>query len=233
MDTTGWPPGEAPVMVSSLKSNILDPSCTMLMSSGTEGLMKSRLPPWFPGKQKLMFLLSFVASQDGGCYGDLFCKALKTYNMLCFGIYRLRDAHLSTPSQCTKRWVYLLSHFPSHLSAGASVPSLASCRPRSLCACLQHTARVKCNTDPRSYNKYFFKKKYWKWMWSHWGKDLFTPLQKPQSRTLVPQIPSLVPNVEVLHIDAIFWFIYFVIDWFTFFLISKFKKRLYYHLTQK
>lgn len=24
--------------------------------------------------------------------------------MLCFGIYRLRDAHLSTPSQCTKRW---------------------------------------------------------------------------------------------------------------------------------
>jgi hypothetical protein len=46
---------------------------------------------------------SFVISQDGGCYGDLFCKALKTYNMLCFGIYRLRDAHLSTPSQCTKR----------------------------------------------------------------------------------------------------------------------------------
>ncbi|KFM06389.1 Calcium-activated potassium channel subunit alpha-1, partial [Aptenodytes forsteri] len=36
---------------------------------------------------------------------DLFCKALKTYNMLCFGIYRLRDAHLSTPSQCTKRYV--------------------------------------------------------------------------------------------------------------------------------
>jgi hypothetical protein len=27
--------------------------------------------------------------------------------MLCFGIYRLRDAHLSTPSQCTKRWVSL------------------------------------------------------------------------------------------------------------------------------
>ncbi|CAB1313023.1 unnamed protein product [Coregonus sp. 'balchen'] len=45
---------------------------------------------------------------DGGCYGDLFCKALKTYNMLCFGIYRLRDAHLNTQShtsQCTKRYV--------------------------------------------------------------------------------------------------------------------------------
>uniref|UniRef100_A0A8C1MKZ6 Calcium-activated potassium channel subunit alpha-1 n=1 Tax=Cyprinus carpio TaxID=7962 RepID=A0A8C1MKZ6_CYPCA len=44
----------------------------------------------------------FADLGDGGCYGDLFCKALKTYNMLCFGIYRLRDAHLSTPGQCTK-----------------------------------------------------------------------------------------------------------------------------------
>lgn len=50
------------------------------------------------------FLFLFVTVlQDGGCYGDLFCKALKTYNMLCFGIYRLRDAHLNTNSQCTKR----------------------------------------------------------------------------------------------------------------------------------
>ncbi|XP_062852166.1 calcium-activated potassium channel subunit alpha-1a [Trichomycterus rosablanca] len=47
----------------------------------------------------------FADLGEGGCYGDLFCKALKTYNMLCFGIYRLRDAHLSTPSQCTKRYV--------------------------------------------------------------------------------------------------------------------------------
>ncbi|XP_018585500.1 calcium-activated potassium channel subunit alpha-1a isoform X7 [Scleropages formosus] len=47
----------------------------------------------------------FADLGDGGCYGDLFCKALKTYNMLCFGIYRLRDAHLSAPSQCTKRYV--------------------------------------------------------------------------------------------------------------------------------
>uniref|UniRef100_A0A669EIX7 BK channel n=1 Tax=Oreochromis niloticus TaxID=8128 RepID=A0A669EIX7_ORENI len=45
----------------------------------------------------------FADLGDGGCYGDLFCKALKTYNMLCFGIYRLRDAHLGAPSQCTKR----------------------------------------------------------------------------------------------------------------------------------
>lgn len=60
-------------------------------------------------------LCSFLVSQDGGCYGDLFCKALKTYNMLCFGIYRLRDAHLSTPSQCTKRWVYFHSPLPPRM----------------------------------------------------------------------------------------------------------------------
>ncbi|XP_027133749.1 calcium-activated potassium channel subunit alpha-1 isoform X12 [Larimichthys crocea] len=47
----------------------------------------------------------FADLGDGGCYGDLFCKALKTYNMLCFGIYRLRDAHLEVPSPCTKRYV--------------------------------------------------------------------------------------------------------------------------------
>ncbi|MGH0118186.1 UNVERIFIED_CONTAM: hypothetical protein FKN15_045333 [Acipenser sinensis] len=47
----------------------------------------------------------FADLGDGGSYGDLFCKALKTYNMLCFGIYRLRDAHIGTSSQCTKRYV--------------------------------------------------------------------------------------------------------------------------------
>ncbi|XP_072560049.1 calcium-activated potassium channel subunit alpha-1-like isoform X4 [Paramormyrops kingsleyae] len=47
----------------------------------------------------------FADLGDGGSYGDLFVKALKTYNMLCFGVYRLRDAHLSTPSQCSKRFV--------------------------------------------------------------------------------------------------------------------------------
>ncbi|XP_031434675.1 calcium-activated potassium channel subunit alpha-1a isoform X7 [Clupea harengus] len=47
----------------------------------------------------------FADLGDGGCYGDLFCKALKTYNMLCFGIYRLRDAHIGAPSICTKRYV--------------------------------------------------------------------------------------------------------------------------------
>ncbi|XP_009999028.1 PREDICTED: calcium-activated potassium channel subunit alpha-1 isoform X3 [Chaetura pelagica] len=59
----------------------------------------------------------FADLGDGGCYGDLFCKALKTYNMLCFGIYRLRDAHLSTPSQCTKR---------KKSSSAHSIPSTAN-----------------------------------------------------------------------------------------------------------
>ncbi|XP_059802536.1 calcium-activated potassium channel subunit alpha-1a isoform X5 [Hypanus sabinus] len=47
----------------------------------------------------------FADLGDGGCYGDLFCKALKTYNMLCFGIYRLRDAHMRSLNPCTKRYV--------------------------------------------------------------------------------------------------------------------------------
>ncbi|XP_063077795.1 calcium-activated potassium channel subunit alpha-1-like isoform X2 [Engraulis encrasicolus] len=47
----------------------------------------------------------FAELGDGGCYGDLFCKALKTYNMLCFGIYRLRDAHIGAHTLCTKRYV--------------------------------------------------------------------------------------------------------------------------------
>ncbi|XP_041124305.1 calcium-activated potassium channel subunit alpha-1-like isoform X26 [Polyodon spathula] len=47
----------------------------------------------------------FADLGEGGRYGDLFCKALKTYNMLCFGIYRLRDAHIGASSQCTKRYV--------------------------------------------------------------------------------------------------------------------------------
>uniref|UniRef100_A0A8C5I6F9 Calcium-activated potassium channel subunit alpha-1 n=1 Tax=Gouania willdenowi TaxID=441366 RepID=A0A8C5I6F9_GOUWI len=62
----------------------------------------------------------FADLGDGGCYGDLFCKALKTYNMLCFGIYRLRDAHLNSQSQCIKRYVitnppYAFEMVPSDL----------------------------------------------------------------------------------------------------------------------
>ncbi|XP_069741566.1 calcium-activated potassium channel subunit alpha-1a isoform X5 [Narcine bancroftii] len=57
----------------------------------------------------------FADLGDGGCYGDLFCKALKTYNMLCFGIYRLRDAHLRTHNQCTKRYVIANPHYEFEL----------------------------------------------------------------------------------------------------------------------
>lgn len=67
--------------------------------------MHKRTGGYFSLCLNLLFLYLIVVLQDGGCYGDLFCKALKTYNMLCFGIYRLRDAHLNTQNQCTKRWV--------------------------------------------------------------------------------------------------------------------------------
>ncbi|XP_077406297.1 calcium-activated potassium channel subunit alpha-1a-like isoform X2 [Vanacampus margaritifer] len=61
--------------------------------------------PFACGTAFAVSVLDSLMSADGGCYGDLFCKALKTYNMLCFGIYRLRDAHVNTQSQCTKRYV--------------------------------------------------------------------------------------------------------------------------------
>ncbi|XP_067876689.1 calcium-activated potassium channel subunit alpha-1a isoform X4 [Heterodontus francisci] len=57
----------------------------------------------------------FADLGDGGCYGDLFCKALKTYNMLCFGIYRLRDSHLRAHNQCTKRYVIANPHYEFEL----------------------------------------------------------------------------------------------------------------------
>uniref|UniRef100_UPI00398EE4ED calcium-activated potassium channel subunit alpha-1a isoform X4 n=1 Tax=Pristiophorus japonicus TaxID=55135 RepID=UPI00398EE4ED len=57
----------------------------------------------------------FADLGDGGCYGDLFCKALKTYSMLCFGIYRLRDAHLRAHNQCTKRYVIANPHYEFEL----------------------------------------------------------------------------------------------------------------------
>ncbi|XP_073775132.1 calcium-activated potassium channel subunit alpha-1a-like isoform X21 [Danio rerio] len=61
--------------------------------------------PFACGTAFAVSVLDSLMSADGGCYGDLFCKALKTYNMLCFGIYRLRDAHLTAASLCTKRYV--------------------------------------------------------------------------------------------------------------------------------
>lgn len=103
---------------------------------------------YFQANKNDFSLCSFVVSQDGGCYGDLFCKALKTYNMLCFGIYRLRDAHLSTPSQCTKRWVCFYFALPK---AETEMPSLVSHKEgKSLHACSQHancSAHIKSNAD--------------------------------------------------------------------------------------
>lgn len=46
-----------------------------------------------------------ISLQDGRMYGDLFVDALKKYNILCFGIYRLRDQAMSTRTSSTKRYV--------------------------------------------------------------------------------------------------------------------------------
>ncbi|XP_061666066.1 calcium-activated potassium channel subunit alpha-1-like isoform X2 [Syngnathoides biaculeatus] len=114
----------------------------------------------------------FADLGDGGCYGDLFCKALKTYNMLCFGIYRLRDAHLNGPNQCTKRYVitnppYAFELVPSDLifclvqfdhNAGQSRTGLSrssgkkSSSPRSVAA-VNRANRSK-GRDPRDKLKY-------------------------------------------------------------------------------
>ncbi|XP_076855986.1 calcium-activated potassium channel subunit alpha-1-like isoform X2 [Brachyhypopomus gauderio] len=47
----------------------------------------------------------FAELGEGGLYGELFCKAIKTYNMLCFGIYRLLDMPRTTETDCVKRFV--------------------------------------------------------------------------------------------------------------------------------
>uniref|UniRef100_UPI00358DF9FE calcium-activated potassium channel subunit alpha-1-like isoform X3 n=1 Tax=Myxine glutinosa TaxID=7769 RepID=UPI00358DF9FE len=76
--------------------------------------------PFACGSAFAVSVLDSLMSAEGGCYGELFCKALKTYSMLCFGIYRLRDAHLNNNSTCTKRYVitnplYEFELFPSDL----------------------------------------------------------------------------------------------------------------------
>ncbi|XP_078579377.1 calcium-activated potassium channel subunit alpha-1-like isoform X46 [Branchiostoma floridae x Branchiostoma japonicum] len=43
--------------------------------------------------------------KNGGCYGDLFVSALKSYNLLAFGIYRFRDAECNTKNPSSKRYV--------------------------------------------------------------------------------------------------------------------------------
>uniref|UniRef100_A0A4W4HIC0 BK channel n=1 Tax=Electrophorus electricus TaxID=8005 RepID=A0A4W4HIC0_ELEEL len=48
----------------------------------------------------------FAELGEGGLYGDLFCKAMKTYNMLCFGIYRLLDV-----SRTSENAIRRLHHF--------------------------------------------------------------------------------------------------------------------------
>lgn len=48
------------------------------------------------------FCLLFV--QEGGKYGDLFVAALRSYGMLCVGLYRFRDTS-SSGEASSKRYV--------------------------------------------------------------------------------------------------------------------------------
>ncbi|XP_078494254.1 calcium-activated potassium channel subunit alpha-1-like isoform X4 [Ciona intestinalis] len=47
----------------------------------------------------------FAELGNGGYYGDLFVKALQTYNLLCFGIYRFRDVNDPVANPTSKRYV--------------------------------------------------------------------------------------------------------------------------------
>ncbi|XP_032868523.1 calcium-activated potassium channel subunit alpha-1 isoform X7 [Amblyraja radiata] len=126
----------------------------------------------------------FADLGDGGCYGDLFCKALKTYNMLCFGIYRLRDAHLRAQNQCTKRYVIANPHYEfelvstdvifclmqfdhnagqsrgsvSHSSHSSHSSSKKSSSVHSVPSSTNRSNRVKTR-DPREKQKYVVDKK--------------------------------------------------------------------------
>lgn len=169
---TGETPEESPIVTWSLKITHIVCSLLTMWTSSTAVPWHMDPPTWETPKQALMkrpfsllaldfqankkdvSLCSVAVSQDGGCYGDLFCKALKTYNMLCFGIYRLRDAHLSTPSQCTKRWV-LVSTLPSHLITETVIPY---CKGKGLYTSPQHAnypAHIKSGTEFGGDGKHF------------------------------------------------------------------------------
>uniref|UniRef100_H2ZIB6 BK channel n=1 Tax=Ciona savignyi TaxID=51511 RepID=H2ZIB6_CIOSA len=47
----------------------------------------------------------FAELGNGGYYGDLFVKAMQTYNLLCFGIYRFRDVNDPVANPTSKRYV--------------------------------------------------------------------------------------------------------------------------------
>lgn len=58
-----------------------------------------------PKKNQTMFIY-FYLFQECGLFGDLFLYALRTYNMICLGLYRFRDAQrASSGIPSTKRYV--------------------------------------------------------------------------------------------------------------------------------
>ncbi|XP_076855996.1 calcium-activated potassium channel subunit alpha-1-like isoform X2 [Brachyhypopomus gauderio] len=96
----------------------------------------------------------FAELGEGGLYGELFCKAIKTYNMLCFGIYRLLEMPPTLDTECTKRFVitnppYDLQLIPTDMvfclmqfdsSAGQSCNTLAHSTRSSHCSTKKNMA---------------------------------------------------------------------------------------------
>ncbi|XP_075924825.1 calcium-activated potassium channel subunit alpha-1 isoform X2 [Petromyzon marinus] len=53
----------------------------------------------------------FADLGEGGSYGELFCRALRTHGMLCFGVYRYRDALLQNTALLSQKR-YVISNPP-------------------------------------------------------------------------------------------------------------------------
>ncbi|XP_076854591.1 calcium-activated potassium channel subunit alpha-1-like [Brachyhypopomus gauderio] len=102
----------------------------------------------------------FADLGDGGVYGDLFRKAIKTYNILCFGIYRLLDMPRTTETDCVKRFVITNPPYDLHLIPTDMVFCLMQFDPTAgqLCTALSKSSTKKnparggtCNGHPKSF----------------------------------------------------------------------------------
>ncbi|XP_076855994.1 calcium-activated potassium channel subunit alpha-1-like [Brachyhypopomus gauderio] len=102
----------------------------------------------------------FVELREGGLYGELFCQAIKTYNMLCFGIYRLLDMPRTTETDCVKRFVITNPPYDLELIPTDMVFCLMQFDPTGdrSCTTRSHSSNKKnparggtCNGCPKSF----------------------------------------------------------------------------------
>uniref|UniRef100_A0A4W4HRR4 BK channel n=2 Tax=Electrophorus electricus TaxID=8005 RepID=A0A4W4HRR4_ELEEL len=92
----------------------------------------------------------FAELGKGGLYGELFRKAIKTYNMLCFGIYRLLDMPRTTETECTKRFVITNPPYDLELIPTDMVFCLIQFDPAAghSCTTLSHSSNKKNSETP-------------------------------------------------------------------------------------